>query len=66
MGTRKTKSAKRDCTRDHPHAYGDKAIGSKFNGFVQGSSPRVWGQARKVSYDVIIVRDHPHAYGDKI
>ena len=29
---------------DHPHACGDKCLLTLFKFFVQGSSPRVWGQ----------------------
>ena len=29
---------------DHPHAYGDKSVVRTNGGYMQGSSPRVWGQ----------------------
>ena len=37
------------CNRDHPHACGDKLIFLLTSEHFSGSSPRVWGQAPKVS-----------------
>ena len=45
VGTRKAKSTKRDCTRDHPHACGDKDLAVIGKLCCKGSSPCVWGQA---------------------
>ena len=44
MGTRQFPKTFLRCHKDHPHAYGDKVIILDFAVFVQGSSPRVWGQ----------------------
>ena len=32
--------------QDHPHAYGDKTVNKLVDLIDEGSSPRVWGQAR--------------------
>ena len=44
MGTRTVATVVHDCTRDHPHAYGDKKFGNCSAITCRGSSPRVWGQ----------------------
>ena len=48
MGTRCTPDCDDCCTRDHPHACGDKSCGAAAVAGTKGSSPRVWGQD---SYD---------------
>ena len=49
--------------RDHPHAYGDKAL-SKLNADTEnGSSPRVWGQGRVLTKRLINVRIIPTRMG---
>ena len=44
MGTRIRLKRQDLPTQDHPHAYGDKFIGSRRRSAYNGSSPRVWGQ----------------------
>ena len=49
MGTSNRAFSAISYSEDHPHAYGDKQ--PENNGYVpdEGSSPRVWGQAKKFS-----------------
>ena len=47
MGTRCTEILRRQGRRDHPHACGDKVNTVTVNLQGLGSSPRVWGQAKK-------------------
>ena len=44
MGTSYKTSVRRQDKKDHPHAYGDKRICTRFIDRFGGSSPRVWGQ----------------------
>ena len=44
MGTSTEQSLRCFHSRDHPHAYGDKARKAKGLTLDVGSSPRVWGQ----------------------
>ena len=44
MGTRLPTFAVVVDLQDHPHAYGDKLLFPCFPLYLQGSSPRVWGQ----------------------
>ena len=44
MGTSFYMCSKRQVSRDHPHAYGDKDYHSSLRTNGGGSSPRVWGQ----------------------
>ena len=50
MGTRRVLLLIMIKTRDHPHAYGDKAIDNNTVALTKGSSPRVWGQVDKIIY----------------
>ena len=52
MGTRCTPDCDDCCTRDHPHACGDKFDRNDLLAVVSGSSPRVWGQADLRHYRV--------------
>ena len=45
MGTSSYDTVRKRGIRDHPHAYGDKGTYAHCTGIMQGSSPRVWGQA---------------------
>ncbi len=45
MGTRHLFGVLAVAHRDHPHAYGDKSYNYAPYPHIQGSSPRVWGQA---------------------
>ena len=36
------------CVQDHPHACGDKTVSVSSPSIFSGSSPRVWGQGKKV------------------
>ncbi len=49
MGTSIKKSLGVMTLKDHPHAYGDKLPTCHYLYVYLGSSPRVWGQARKKS-----------------
>ena len=46
MGTSNDMWRAKYMERDHPHAYGDKAVYSPNALSMSGSSPRVWGQGR--------------------
>ena len=46
MGTSRFQSLFWQRVRDHPHAYGDKELFKGDENYHEGSSPRVWGQAR--------------------
>ena len=46
MGTRTLVNGNNFISRDHPHAYGDKAHTVATAPALIGSSPRVWGQAK--------------------
>ena len=48
MGTRGFPVRNAASVRDHPHAYGDKAIVRALHHVTLGSSPRVWGQVLMV------------------
>ena len=45
VGTRIFHAVSAEAEKDHPHACGDKTVLSTINKLVEGSSPRVWGQA---------------------
>ena len=45
VGTSRQSAYQDDKARDHPHACGDKSLGSSNEYRYEGSSPRVWGQA---------------------
>ena len=47
VGTRTSPFHKVGMYKDHPHACGDKSLGSSNEYRYEGSSPRVWGQAVK-------------------
>ena len=49
MGTRSEQVFMFCSWQDHPHAYGDKTIIFSGNACFVGSSPRVWGQASKIT-----------------
>ena len=58
MGTRIILISLLVTTKDHPHAYGDKAVLMGFTVLRTGSSPRVWGQGyygRKWYYRLRII-----------
>ena len=44
MGTSNRTAYSISKSRDHPHAYGDKDVGTPLSWQKIGSSPRVWGQ----------------------
>ena len=44
MGTSVFALTNMPLSQDHPHAYGDKTYNTRRCKFLQGSSPRVWGQ----------------------
>ena len=48
VGTRLPSLPVKTHDRDHPHACGDKAIAGRAVCAVIGSSPRVWGQAKRL------------------
>ena len=48
MGTRDAIRAAATTSKDHPHAYGDKPPFSLAVIIRSGSSPRVWGQVKRV------------------
>ena len=50
MGTREKGKNTLFVIKDHPHAYGDKALYDKFKPEMSGSSPRVWGQEYLMSF----------------
>ena len=56
----------RYCHKDHPHAYGDKAVKQWQGESVAGSSPRVWGQARADMFESIGQRIIPTRMGTRI
>ena len=50
VGTRTSPFHKVGMYKDHPHACGDKSLGSSNEYRYEGSSPRVWGQAYPLSH----------------
>ena len=48
VGTRYLLNAHHNYNQDHPHACGDKTFWGMSSERRRGSSPRVWGQAKKV------------------
>ena len=52
MGTRKPPYRQIYSLEDHPHAYGDKHYTFLQSVFQDGSSPRVWGQAKGDNFNV--------------
>ena len=52
VGTRRGDKVKENKLKDHPHACGDKKKGDKSKWRFSGSSPCVWGQVKKLSYNV--------------
>ena len=46
MGTSESYDEAMEHVQDHPHAYGDKAQRNPKLCVAEGSSPRVWGQAK--------------------
>jgi len=50
VGTSEVGLGKSACRQDHPHACGDKVFVALLTGLFGGSSPRVWGQVKHISY----------------
>ena len=66
MGTRRTATQKTGCQEDHPHAYGDKVNCLIDYRKPQGSSPRVWGQAMEMLFQLLPTRIIPTRMGTRI
>ena len=70
VGTSKIKRGIKSVLQDHPHACGDKEIAMRLRTVQEGSSPRVWGQAKDgttvvVSNGIIPTRVGTSIYGKK-
>ncbi len=54
----------RSCKQwDHPHACGDKHSERPFQRFIEGSSPRVWGQEFYIAFSFCLLRIIPTRVG---
>ena len=63
MGTSLRAIASSSFERDHPHAYGDKAVNGTLEEIKAGSSPRVWGQGSVVAGWLAFTRIIPTRMG---
>ncbi len=63
MGTRIVELFDREIERDHPHAYGDKEMQVNYGLGAEGSSPRVWGQAMEMLFQLLLMRIIPTRMG---
>ena len=63
MGTRSRHKGSDKAKKDHPHAYGDKLIGTPKYHSPSGSSPRVWGQVVSKFCSRIFMRIIPTRMG---
>ena len=66
MGTRAKALSGRLLSWDHPHAYGDKAVAAGTLRPCRGSSPRVWGQERRMSKTPTVSRIIPTRMGTRL
>ena len=65
MGTRFFKIVYSLIMKDHPHAYGDKFFNTAGSAAGVGSSPRVWGQAKRNILDGCMYRIIPTRMGTR-
>ncbi len=65
MGTSPSAKDSGGVCRDHPHAYGDKAIVWLYSVIKVGSSPRVWGQGIDVLQTYFFDRIIPTRMGTR-
>ena len=65
MGTSLRAIASSSFERDHPHAYGDKAVNGTLEEIKAGSSPRVWGQDSLSATAPILSRIIPTRMGTR-
>ena len=65
MGTSTAKDLFNASSRDHPHAYGDKAVNGTLEEIKAGSSPRVWGQDSLSATAPILSRIIPTRMGTR-
>ena len=63
MGTSSKRGGGKSPLKDHPHAYGDKMGLQNQTENYQGSSPRVWGQEKDVTWGMAKSRIIPTRMG---
>ena len=63
VGTRSANRANLEEKKDHPHACGDKQQMIESEYILRGSSPRVWGQGKRVALGYLSVRIIPTRVG---